>query len=118
MRTLSSCQRRIGEVDVPPDGKTTEELVSERLALSDGGKTTVLDLLSVELERVLRELETLLDESGELTNAAALFAEDFLGVGGTDDNLSVTCEEELMMYPERRGRTSVRAWVTRTSQPE
>lgn len=92
MHTLRSCQRRIGEVDVPPDGETTEELVSKRLALSDGGKTTVLDLLGVELERVLRELETLLDESGELTNAAALFTEDFLGVGGTDNDLSVMCE--------------------------
>ena len=41
----------------PTDGETTEELVAQGLALCDGGKTTELDLLGVELERVLRELE-------------------------------------------------------------
>lgn len=68
-------------------GKTTEELVAERLGLGDGRKTAVLDLLGVELERVLGELETLLNESLELADAAALVAEDLLGVGGTDDDL-------------------------------
>lgn len=70
------------------DGKTTEELVPERLALGDGVETTILDLLGVELERVLGEAETLLDESGELTDAAALVTKNLLGVGGTDDDLS------------------------------
>ena len=41
----------------PADSKTTEKLVAERLALSNRGETTVLNLLGVELERVLRELE-------------------------------------------------------------
>ncbi len=69
------------------DGKTTEELVAERLALGDGVETTVLHLLGVELERVVGELESLLDESGELTDAATLVTENLLGVGGTDDDL-------------------------------
>jgi hypothetical protein len=58
------------------DGKTVEQLVAEGLAL--GG---------VEGDGVLGELESLLDERGELTDAAALLAEDLLGVGGTDDDV-------------------------------
>lgn len=69
------------------NGETVEELVSERLALSDGGETTVLDLGGVEGDGVLGELESLLDERGELTNAAALLAENLLGVGGSDDDV-------------------------------
>ena len=69
------------------DGKTTEELVAERLALGDGVETTVLHLLGVELERVVGELESLLDEGGELADAATLITENLLGVGGTDDDL-------------------------------
>jgi hypothetical protein len=69
------------------DGETVEKLVSEGLALSDGGETTVLDLGGVEGDGVLGELESLLDERGELANAAALLAENLLGVGGSDDDI-------------------------------
>jgi len=69
------------------DGKTVEKLVSQGLALSDGGETTVLDLGGVEGDGVLGELESLLDERGELANAAALLAENLLGVGGSDDDI-------------------------------
>jgi hypothetical protein len=69
------------------DSETIEELVAEGLALSDGGKTTVLDLGGVEGDRVLGELESLLNEGGELTDAATLFTKDFLGVGGADDDI-------------------------------
>lgn len=44
------------------DSETVEKLVSERLALCDGGETTVLDLGGVERDAVFWELETLLDE--------------------------------------------------------
>ena len=67
------------------DGQTVEELVAEGLALSDGGQTAVLDLGGIEGDGVLGELEPLLDEGGELANAAALLTENLLGVGGTDD---------------------------------
>jgi hypothetical protein len=49
-----------------------------------------LDLLSVELKRVLRELEALLHEGGKFTDAATLLSKDFLGVGGADDDLVQT----------------------------
>lgn len=69
------------------DGKTVEELVAEGLALGDGGETAVLDLGGVEGDAVLGELEALLDEGGELTDAATLLSENLLGVGGTDDDV-------------------------------
>lgn len=69
------------------DGKAVEELVAEGLALRDGGETTVLDLGGVEGDRVLGELEALLDERGELADAAALLTENLLGVGGSDDDV-------------------------------
>lgn len=69
------------------DGETVEELVAEGLALGDGGETAVLDLGGVEGDGVLGELEALLDEGGELADAASLLAEDLLGVGGADDDV-------------------------------
>jgi hypothetical protein len=69
------------------DGETVEKLVSEGLALSDGGQTTVLDLGGVEGDTVLGELESLLDERGELADAATLLTENLLGVGGADDDV-------------------------------
>lgn len=68
------------------DGKTTQKLVAQALALGDSMETTVLDLLSVKLERVLGELETLLHKGSKLANAATLVTENLLGVGGTDDD--------------------------------
>ena len=73
--------------NIPADSKTTKELVAQALALCNSRETTVLNLLGVELKRVLGEFETFLDESSELTDAATLLTKDFLGVGGTDDDL-------------------------------
>ena len=70
-----------------PDGKATEKLVSEGLALGDGGETTVLDLLCVKLERVFRIFEALLDERSEFTDATALLSENFLRVSSANDDL-------------------------------
>jgi hypothetical protein len=71
----------------PSDGQTIEKLVSEGLALGDGRETTVLNLGGVEGDGVLRELEALLDERGELTDAATLLSENLLCVGGADDDV-------------------------------
>lgn len=104
---------RGGERDVPTNSETVEELESEGLGLSDGGETTVSDLLSVELERVLGVLESLLNESGQLTDTTTLLAENVLGVGGTDDDLdcqsSQICNEMGWDLRGGLGRTSVRA---------
>lgn len=71
----------------PSDGQTIEKLVSEGLALGDGRETTVLDLGGVEGDGVLGELEALLDERGELTDAATLLSKNLLGVCGADDDV-------------------------------
>jgi len=69
------------------DRKTVEEFVSEGLALSDGGETSVLYLGGVQGNAVLGELEALLDERGQLADAASLLTENFLGVGCADDDV-------------------------------
>ena len=72
-------------VACPPDSQPIEKFVAQRLALCDGRETTVLHLGGVQRDGVFGELEALLDQGGELADAAALLAEDFLGVGGADD---------------------------------
>lgn len=69
------------------DGETVEELVAQRLALGDGGETAVLDLGGIERDAVLGELEALLDQRGQLADAASLLAEDLLGVRRADDDV-------------------------------
>lgn len=69
------------------DDKTVEEFVSEGLALSDGGETTVLDLGGVEGDGVLWELKSLLDEGGEFANSSSLLSENFLCVGCANDDI-------------------------------
>ena len=46
-----------------------------------------MDLLGVKLQRVLGELESLLDQRLEFTDSSSLVTEDFLGVGGSDNDL-------------------------------
>jgi hypothetical protein len=70
-----------------PDRKTIEEFVSERLALSDGRETTVLNLGGIEGDRIFGELEALLDQRCEFANASALLAEHFLGMCCADDDV-------------------------------
>jgi len=69
------------------DSHTPKELVSERLALSDRGQTTGLDLFRIKLDGILTELEALLDEGSKLTNTPTLLAQYFLGVSSADDDL-------------------------------
>ena len=51
----------------------------------------MLYLFGVQFKRVFGELETLLNERGQLTDTASLLAENFLGVGGADDDLTKIC---------------------------
>jgi hypothetical protein len=55
--------------------------------LGDGGEATVLDLGSIEGDGVFRKLEPLLNEGGEFTDSSTLLAENFLGMGGADDDV-------------------------------
>merc|ERR1719305_1407055 len=71
----------------PPDGETSDELVTEGLSLGNGAETAGGDLLSVKLDGALGEVEPLLDNAGELSDPPALLSEDVLGPGGHDDDL-------------------------------
>ena len=70
------------------NGKAAEELELEGLGLGLGAKTTVLDTLGVKLDSAISKVETLLDDRGELADTLSLLAENVLGTGGTDDDLS------------------------------
>ena len=59
-------------MSVPANGKTTEELVTERLSLSNGTETSVGNLLSVKLNTVLRESESLLHKRCQLPDSPPL----------------------------------------------
>lgn len=74
-------------VSCPSDCQAVEELVAERFALGDSGKTAVLDLGGIEADAVLGELEALLNERRELADAATLLAEHFLGVCCADNDI-------------------------------
>ena len=72
---------------IPADCETSKQFVTQALTLSNSGETTVLNFLGIELEAVLGELEPLLDEGGQFTNAPSFVTQNFLGVGGADNNL-------------------------------
>lgn len=72
---------------LPSDGETANELISEGFSLSDGAETASSDLLGVQLNGVLWEVEPLLDDGRQFTDATALLAEDVLGPRGHDDDL-------------------------------
>ena len=93
----------------PTDSETAEELVPQTFALSNSRETAVLNLLSVELEGVVGELETLLDERGELADAATLLTQNLLGVGGADDDLGRAGSLKSFDDTHREMLTSVRA---------
>ena len=67
--------------------ETVQKLVSERLGLSGGRETSVINSLGVELNRLIGETETSLDESSEFSNSATLLTEDTSSSGGSDDDL-------------------------------
>lgn len=116
---MSDCLVHGTSANRPADGKTAKKLVPQALALRDGREAAVLNLLGVQLKGVLGEFEALLHEGSKLADAATLLAKDLLGVGGTDDNLRVSESlRKAVILKMYRWRTSVRAWVTRTSHPE
>jgi hypothetical protein len=56
--------------------------------LSGSRETSVIDSLGVELNRLIGETESSLDESGELSNSSTLLTKDTSSSGGSDDDLS------------------------------
>jgi hypothetical protein len=70
----------------PSDGQTAKELEFQRLGLSNGGETTVVDFFSVQLDSVLGEVESLLNNRGQFSDATSLFTQNGLSASGTDDD--------------------------------
>jgi hypothetical protein len=70
------------------DGETSQKLVAEGLGLSNSTGGAVLDARYVQFHIVWREVETLLDQSGKLTDALVLLTKDVLGTSSQNDDLS------------------------------
>jgi len=71
---------------VPSHSQTRQKLITQTLTLCNCTQTTVLNLLSVQLDRPVTKLESFLHESGQFPDSATPVAEDFLCVRGTDDD--------------------------------
>ena len=96
------------------DGEETQQLVAEGLALGHGARGAVLDALGEELDGVLGELETLLDHSGELADAATLVTEDILGAGSADDDLGADgSHADLFLFEQNENLTQLRFEIFR-----
>ena len=74
--------------NIPTNSKSTKKLVPQTFTLSDGRKTTVLNLLSKKFKGIFREFETFLNESSKLANTATFFTKYFLGVRRTNNDLN------------------------------
>jgi len=68
------------------DGESSQQLELEGFGLGLGAETTVLDALGVQLHGAIGESESLLDDTGQFTDAASVFSEDVLGAGRSDDD--------------------------------
>ena len=90
LNTLSTVLHNESEntISSSSNWETVQELVSERLSLSGSRETSVVNSLGVELNRLIGETESSLDESGELSNSATLLTKDTSSSGGSDDDLS------------------------------
>merc|ERR1719502_755160 len=69
------------------DSQTSQQLVSQGLALGHCASSAILDTLGEELDAVLWEAISLLNHCGELTNAASLLAKHLSSTSGADDDL-------------------------------
>ena len=70
-------------IHLPPDSESTDELVPQRLCLSDGAESPRGHLLGVQLDGALGEIEALLHHGGQLADAPALLTEHVLRSGGS-----------------------------------
>jgi len=72
----------------PAHSETTQKLVLQVLGLSNGTQSTVHNALSIEFNSAGGEVESLLNNRGELPDATSLVTKNVLGAGGSDDDLS------------------------------
>lgn len=106
MKTVPSI---MNELNIPTHGKTTEKLVSQTFTLSNGRKSTVLDLLGIQFKGIFRKFETLLHECSEFADTTTLLSQNFLGVRCTDNDLVWSAESHINRGIHVISLTSVRA---------
>ena len=78
------------------NGETTDELVTERLSLGNCAEATSGDLLGVEFDGVFRELEVLLNDGGQLADAAASFTQNVEGSSGQNDDFPASGGNDII----------------------
>ena len=87
------------------NGKATEQLVLKGLSLGLGVEASVGDAVGEDLNGTLGEVESLLDDGGQLSDSLALLAKDILSAGGLDDDLD-----------SGRGHADLKAGITILSE--
>lgn len=55
--------------------------------MGNSAESPLLDLLNAQLQTSLGEFEPLGDQGGQLPDPSSLLSQNFLGVGGSDDDL-------------------------------
>ncbi len=90
-----------------PYSQSIQQFVAEGFALCDGRETTVLNLGSVEGDGVFWEFEAFLDQRGQFADAAALFAQDFLGMCCADDYSLTSVKARVSYWDKPAERTDI-----------
>lgn len=71
------------------DSQTVQQLELQGFTLGGSRETSVLHSFSVEDDGAWGQLESLLDQHGQLSDSSTLFTQNGVGSGGLDDNLSL-----------------------------
>lgn len=61
-----------GKKHKPPNSKAPKKLITKGLSLCNGTETPVINLLSIELDAIIRKVESFLNNRGQLSNPPPL----------------------------------------------
>mmetsp|Transcript_34612 Transcript_34612/g.83928 ORF Transcript_34612/g.83928 Transcript_34612/m.83928 type:complete len:223 (-) Transcript_34612:36-704(-) len=68
------------------DSKSSQQFEFQGFGLGLSTETTVLDTLGVQFNSAIGKSESLLNDTGQFTDATSILSQHVLGAGGTDDN--------------------------------
>jgi len=68
------------------DSKSSQQFEFEGFGLGLGTQSSVLDAFGIQLDGTVGESESLLNDTGQFTNAATVFSQNVLGTGGSDND--------------------------------